>query len=133
MQNKNNMITKSSKWRNTIKIKHLFQDHATPELVTELCKSLISQLHFIQKREAASNLTDDEKYNIDTKLEESIDHFEFLRDLANGTIPESEWKDYDFDGDHEEMFNDYLTELYDIGDERVRTKQDILEKFIWIE
>jgi hypothetical protein len=136
------MTVVSNKWRNTISIKRLFQDETTPELVITLCNSLIKQLNTIKERESKGNLTEDEKCNVDNKLFEVIDHFEFLLNLAQGAtddesnetrIPESEWDDYEFDGNFEQWFNDYMTELYDLADERVNTINGINEKFIWID
>lgn len=123
----------SSKWRNVITVKNLFEDETTPELITKLCDTILVQLKKIKEKEAKSNLTDDEKYDIDSKIEELIGHFDFLKDLATGTIAESEWDNYSFDGDFEKWFNDYLEQLYDLGDERVLNTNNVLEKFIWIE
>ncbi len=126
-------ITRSNKWRNSMKVKHLFEDETTPELTATLCTTIIGHLKRIKAREEKSNLTEDSKYHIDTELDELIGHFEWLRDLATGTIPEDEWKDYDFNGDFEKWFNDYMSQVYDLGDTRVVTTGDVSEKFIWID
>lgn len=135
-------ITVSNNWRNTVKIKHTFTDDTTPEKIIEICDILIPQLEAIKEKEAKGNLTDYYKGDIDNKLFELIDHFGFLKNLAEGAIPEStsehripedEWENYSFDGDFEQWFNDYLSELYDLGDERVDNKHNVREKFLWIE
>lgn len=126
-------IIRSNKWRNKISIKNLFEDDTTPELTAKLCETLISQLRKIQAREQKKNLTEDSLNHVDSELEELVGHFEFLRDLATGEIPESEWKEYDFNGDFEEWFNDYMSQVYDLGDTRVLTTGNVLEKFIWID
>jgi len=136
-------ITVSNNWRNTVKIKHLFSDDETsPELIIEICDILIPQLEAIKEKEESGNLTEDSKSDIDDKLFELIDHFGFLKNLAEGAItestsehriPEDEWDNYSFDGNFEQWFNDYLSELYDLGDERVDNKHNIREKFLWIE
>jgi hypothetical protein len=128
-------IIRSNKWRNEIKVKHLFTDgdDVTPELVTQLCEHIATQLKAIQTKEASGNLIDDSKNHVDGELNELIGHFEFLKDLATGEIPEKEWNNYSFDGDFEQWFNDYLQQLYDLGDTRVLTTGNVLEKFIWID
>jgi hypothetical protein len=125
-------MTTSNKWRRNIKIKHLYQTETTPENIIELCDSLGNQLYRIKQTEQKSNLTQDEKNHVSNRLEELIDHFSFLKSFATGDIPESEWADYGFDGDYEDWFNGYLTELYDLADERVMTTNGVSEKFIWI-
>jgi hypothetical protein len=126
-------ITQSNKWRNSIKVKHLFNDAVTPELIIILCNSILSQLKSIQKKEAKLNLTDDSKNHINDEIEELLGHFQFLKDFATGDIPESEWDDYHFDGDYEQWFNDYFSQLYDLGDTRVVTTNNICEKFMWVD
>lgn len=109
-----------NKWKHKIRIKHLFEDKTTPELIVKLCAELEKQLKPINKIYETS---DDGDY-VYYQLEECIDNFEFLKHLADGTIPEIEWKDYGFDGDFEEEFNGYLSQLYDLAD---------TDKFIWID
>lgn len=132
----------SNNWRNSIKIKHLLSDDTSPEKIVELCNCIIPQLEAIKIKEAKGNLTEDSKNDIDNKLFEVIDHFGFLKNLAEGAIPdnasdhripEEEWDNYSFDGDFQQWFNDYLSELYDLGDERVNNKNNVREKFLWID
>ena len=104
-------------WKYKINIKDKFKDETTPEHVIELCKALIHQLKRIKKYELENE-----------ELEEAIDHFEFLSDLLDGTIPEEEWENYSFDGNCEEWFNGYLYELFDLGDTFVNKDT----KFIWV-
>jgi hypothetical protein len=137
-------ITMTNEWRNKIQIKHLFtRDNTTsPELTITLCETLLRQLKSIKAREENGNLCDDDKYFVDEKLTELIDHFEFLINLAEGSIPEkqhlesaikeNEWSDYGFDGNYQQCFNDYLSELYDLGDVRVVDKSRTSHKFIWV-
>jgi hypothetical protein len=128
-----NQIIKSNNWRNTISIKNLFEDETTPELIVKLCDSLIIQLEKINKKESRSNLTADEKYNISSKIEDIVSNFQFLKELADGSIPENEWNNYDFDGDYKDLFNGYFSDVYDLGDERVLTTNNIQEKFMWVD
>ena len=125
----------SNKWRNTLTIKHLLSHDSnttSPEKTIEICNCVISQLNIIKKREETSNLIDDEKWNIGNKIEELVGSFVFLKDMADGSIPKDEWADYYFDGNFQEWLNGNLSTLYDLGDEKVITKNNIIEKFIWI-
>lgn len=106
-------------WKHKIAIKHLFEDETTPELIVKLCSELIRQLNPILNHYSTSDDGDMIYY----ELELIIDNFDFLRELADGTIPEDKWSSYGFDGDFEEEFNGYLNELYDLGDS---------DKLIWI-
>ena len=137
-------VTISNNWRNKINIKHMFTDdkETPPELIIQLCDSLVKQLTRIKEKEEKGNLTEDYKSHIDNGLFEVIDHFEFLSNLANGAIPDStsehkipkeEWDfNYGFDGNFQQWFNDYMDELYDLGDTRVDTINNVREKLIWI-
>lgn len=127
------MLTHINTWKYRIAIKHLFASKTTPALIISLCNTLESQLKAIREKINNSNLADDEKDDKGMRLEEVQANFIFLRELADSSIPQSEWRQYDFDGDYEALFNGYLSELYDIGDERVRNNKGQLQKFIWIE
>lgn len=109
----------NKKWKHHIKIKHLFEDETTPELVVKLCDELVKQLKPILDKYATSDDEDDIYY----ELELHVDNFEFLRSLADGSIEEKAWSEYGFDGDFEEEFNGYLSQLYDFADQ---------DKLIWI-
>lgn len=126
-------IIRSSKWRNTIKVKHLFEDKVTPALIITLCDTILTQLKNIQEKESKNNLKDDVKDHVDNEIEDLLGHFEFLKDLATGKITKAEWDNYSFEGNYQEWFNDYFSQLYDLGDTRVLTTNNVLEKFIWIE
>lgn len=126
-------ITMSPKWKYSIAIKsHFTNEPASFELIDSLCAILIKQLRRINHQVLNSNLKEDEKDWASDNLFEVIDHFEFCQMFANGTIPESEWHEYEFTGDLQEMFNDYMTELYNLADARVISKSNVSEKFIWI-
>lgn len=122
-----------SKWRYKIQIKHLFQDETTPELVAEICTSLVYQLnHIKEKIEKSTDIDGDDLMYMCDELEMNVDNFDFLRKMATQEIPEDEWEDYNFNGDFEEEFNGYLSQLYDLGDERITLKNGTIEKFMWI-
>ncbi len=107
-------------WKHKIKIKHLFEDETTPELIVKLCDELIRQLDPILKGYETSDDGDDTYY----ELEAVIDNFEFLKGLADGITPMSDWKEYGFDGNFEKEFDEYMSELYDVANKG---------KLIWID
>jgi len=126
-------IIRSNKWRNSMKVKYLFTDDSSPETIATLCTTIIGHLNRIKAKESKSNLTEDSKHHVDNELDELIGHFEFLSDLATGKITEKEWGNYNFDGDFEQWFNDYMSQVYDLGDTKVLTTGNIQEKFMWID
>jgi len=119
------------KWKYKITIKEYFEDETTPELIVSLCARLNLQLNKILKSIDNSNIVEEEKSYLYGDLEMVIDNFDFLNNLANGAIPQKEWENYSFDGDFQKDFNEYLTQLFDLGDMRVNTTAGI-EKFIWV-
>lgn len=104
-------------WKHTIKIKHLFEDETTPELIVKLCNELERQLKSILKKH-------ENDWQIYEELEICIDNFIFLRNLADGTIKEDEWYNFSFYGNFEDEFNGYFSQLYDLAD---------TDKLIWID
>jgi len=119
------------KWKYSIKVKHLFEDETTTELIIKLCLCLSPQFKSLKDKIEKSNILSDNKDLIIEELERIEDNFDFTRKLADGSIPKNEWANYSFNGDFEEEFNGNLSELYDLGDERVMTTIG-LEKFICI-
>jgi hypothetical protein len=125
-------MEKSNNWKYEIKIKHLFTSETTPETIIVLCTELIKQLTNLIQRIEKSNVVKDEQIYFIDHLQEIIDNLNFLLELANGTIPESEFDDYSFDGNYESEFNMILESLYDLADSRISCTNDISEKFLWI-
>lgn len=127
-------IIASPNWRYKLTIKENFEDEVEPELIIRLVTKINKQL--IQIREKVINsyqIHPEEAPVLEDKLTECIDNFEFIMHLADGTIDADNWDQYNFDGDFEELFNDYLAQLYDLADERILLKNNTTEKFIWIE
>lgn len=125
-------ITRSNKWKYKLSIKHLFQDETTNDLIIILCDSLIRQLTKVSNNVVNSNLNEDVVYRISDELDLNIDNFRFLIELADGSIRKQDWLKYEFAGDFQSRFNEYMSMLYDLADERVLTKQNVSEKFIWV-
>lgn len=119
-------------WKYKIEIKHLFSEDTTPEIVAELCTILVSKLDKILEKSQKSNISEDSIDEFWYELEEVKDNFDFLRQLADGSIKEEDWKDYSFEGDFESWFNDYLEQLYDIGDIKIMLKNGTKEKLLWV-
>lgn len=129
-----NTIRLSNKWKYTIGIKHLFKDTVTPESVAKISKIIESKLKsIITSIENASNINEDEKDYFINELEDVRSHFEFMQHLTDGTIPEDEFQDYEYEeSECESLFNEYLRQLYDLADKRIIHKSNVSEKLIWI-
>jgi len=126
-----NTLKRVNSWKYSIPIT-LSDDIEDVDLMSNESNHIIRQLKRIKKSVKNSNLIDDEKNTIDYSLSDIIDKFEFFIELLNGNIHPDDWDDYDFDGNFADMFNNYLTELYDLGDTRVITTNDTIEKFMLI-
>jgi len=74
-------------WKHKIKIKHLFEDETSKELIVKLCNELLRQLNPILKKYETS----DDGDTIFYELETLVDNFEFLKNLADGTIKSKNW------------------------------------------
>lgn len=119
-------------WKYKIEIKHLFSEDTTPEIIIELCTIIVSKLDKILEKSQNSNISEDSIDEFWYELEGVKDNFDFLRQLADGSIEEDDWKDYSFEGDFESWFNDYLEQLYDIGDIKIMLKNGTKEKLLWV-
>lgn len=113
----------NNQWRHTIKIKDLFDEDTTHELVNQLCQSAITQLRKIQQIESSRKdvLDDDEKEYYFSKIDELVDSFDCLTD-----------DEMDID-DLETEFNGVLSDLYDLGDTKIRLKGNQLQKFLFVD
>jgi hypothetical protein len=118
-------------WLYTIKIKHLFEDETTKELIIKLCTSLEKQLLKIVNSDSINKILNNEDNIVELRI--IIDNFNFLKKLADGTIKNEDWWQFSFDGEFEEWFNEYLEQLFDLGDNVCYLKHNELSsKFIWI-
>lgn len=122
----------NEKWLYKISIKHLFEDETTPELIDKICSLLVKQLTVVKEKLENSKIKEHIKDVLTEELEVSIDNFDFLRRLAAKEIEVKDWQHYNFSGDFEEEFNGYLSQLYDLGDERVYLENGERHKFMWI-
>jgi len=86
---------------------------ATPESIIKIAERAIPEL------ERLKGFAVNDECLIDL-INESIEHFGFLKELADGTIPETEWDDYAFDGDFKSWMNDYLDEMYNVFDYEIK-------------
>jgi len=119
-------------WKYKINIKDEFEDTTTPSLIIKLCSSLEKQIAKILESSQKSNISEESVDDFWYELEEVKDNFEFLKNLADGTIDEESWEEFEFDGSFELWFNDYLDQLYDVADTKITLKNGTKEKLIWI-
>lgn len=124
-----------AKWRNKIEIKKYFTDDNSNESVLMVLSHLIPQLKFIVKSERKLlKKINDERHSENVeyliyKLEELIDEFEWIQNSIKEKQSPTEygaemWVD---------IFNEYLDELYDLGDSPINFSEDPFEqKFLWV-
>lgn len=69
--------------------------------------------------------------NLGCHLDDLIDHFDFCKELADGTISETEWDDFEIAGkeDIKDLLNGYLNEMYDLCDTTIGQGR----KLCWVE
>lgn len=120
-------------WKYNIKIKSHFTSQSDEMIVANLCQILIDKLSPICNNLYNSNFVQDEIDYFSNELEQIIDNFNFLKDLCDGTILEKDFDDFNYEGNYEEMFNGYLTELYDLCDKQIVSKNGTIYKFCWID
>ena len=135
---------RNNNWKYHIKIKDQFdtEDNNNPDKISKMCSLIIKQLSDLREQVNNSNIIEEEIDDIDMALEELIDHFGFVNEFCTGEIKKEEWSDFDFNGKYNDLFNDYLYELYNLADTRVRCYliiKDvkipdviIIEKFLWV-
>lgn len=124
----------SNAWLHNIKVKDRFSETPTDKETISIAKYLKMRLERIKKiHEERSIIKDeDDRDYIIGQLEEVIDGFEHVADLHEN-IKEKEWDNYGFDGNFTELFNEYMSMLYDLGDQRVIVNPNTSKKFIWID
>ena len=118
-------------WMYNINIKSDFTDNSDEKVIALLCDKLIVQLNKIKNKLSNSLIKSDYKIHFEDKLADIIDNLEFLSMLAKEVIPKSEWSEHSFDGNFQSLFNDYMVEIYDLGDSKFTIKNTEY-KFIWV-
>jgi len=125
-------------WTYNIKIKHMFDDeiYSKPKdeqfkHTADICNVLIRQLDSLYSAILKSKITEGE-YIAEFELEPIIENFRYCQEIANGIIPKDSWDDYCFNGDVVALFNEYLAELYDLADQRVKLLSGVTKKLLWI-
>jgi len=129
----------SNRWKYRIAIKSILSDESTtsPEKAIQLSEWVKRELVKI-KNSVENNTRIDEydKFSFTDELEMIIDNYDFLISLADGTIKKEDWDDCSFDGNYQNLFNEYLTMVYDLGDKRIISEspdgQQVSEKFMWV-
>jgi len=126
------------KWMYKINVKEFFEDETTPELVYKLSKILFTHLQKIKDSLESKSDYDEScnEYYLVNNCADLLMNFSFLMSLTgideNDKIDESEFEDYGFDGNFENIFNDYLSQLYDLGDYEFTDKKGKQHRFIWV-
>jgi hypothetical protein len=122
------------KWRTRLPKEFREQLHANGksyEGIAKSCDLMQQTLDDLYKKQQRLN-----DARLEAAIEENKEHFSFCKDFATGEIKQSEWADFDFDGDLKGLFNDYLKEFWDICDwvtnDKDRYHPDV-EKFCWVE
>lgn len=114
-------------WKFKIQIKDLFKNYPTKEETINLCKMTEKKLKMIRNSRLFKKYEEID-FMLASDLDDLIENFEFVRELIDGTVNEENWEDYEFDGDHASLYNEYLEQLYDLGDTLVERNT----KLIWI-
>jgi len=117
-----------SQWRNKIDIKRFFTDESNDEDVKAICEKLIPQLERILENEnnrQKQKLDDDFLWEFSNLIEE----FKWIKESIEKELDATE---YSFD-DWTEAFNEYLSQLYDLGDTvTISRGWGDTEKFLWV-
>ena len=127
-----------AQWRNKIEIKNLFlfDEDESNEKVLEVCNALIPQLENVLNKENRIHNKQLELGKAVTLSKDFLKEFENLIEefklIKNAIEKNEDSEDCHFDT-WCEAFNEYLDQLYDLGDYLV-TERDFWndEKFLWI-
>lgn len=121
----------SNKWFMTAPLKAHLSEDESPETVLKVANIFSKETARLAKKVAKSTLlTEYEAYSMSEKLEDISGDFEFVVKLLDGTIKKDDWPNYAYSGDYLAEFNGVLSSLYDVGDERVLTKNNHTYKFL---
>lgn len=121
-----------TKWRNKVEIREQLTGDSSDESVAKVTKVLIPQLQRILELEEkkinnSSGLALNEEFV--ESFKELVENFKWVIDCVE---KEEDPEDYSYD-DWCEAFNNYLTELYDMGDTVTgRFEEFHKEKFLWV-
>jgi hypothetical protein len=117
------------KWRNKIEIKSYFTDDESNESVLKVVNALISQLKMVLRRERNRKNKKLEDYYLE-EFENLIEEFIWIKNMIERNCSPEE---YDYTS-WCEAFNEYLEQLYDMGDMVTDNHDDFWnrEKFLWV-
>lgn len=123
------------KWRNKINVKQYLTDDSSDESVKLVASKIIPQLQRVYNRESKAvegakegTYKDDLEYYLD-ELERLIEEFNWIVDAIDEGTAASE---FDFN-DWCEVLNEYLGQLYDLGDSVVQYNSHFdQEKYLWL-
>ena len=110
-------------WKYSIDIKSKFTQDSDNNIIKNLSQDLIQQLNKIKSSLPVSKFKADEINCIDEILDNILcDLFDLIELCDNDTDPD----------ENETIFNDILSDLYDIADSKFVTNSGETEKLIWI-
>lgn len=121
-----------TKWRNKVEIREQLTGDSSDESVAKVTKVLVPQLQRIleleeKKIKNSSGLALDEEFM--ESFKELVENFKWVIDCVE---KEEDPEEYSYD-DWCEAFNNYLAELYDMGDTVTgRFEEFHKEKFLWV-
>lgn len=121
-----------TQWRNKIEIREQLTGDSSDESVVKVTKALVPQLQRIleleeKKIENSNGLALNEEFVEEFK--ELVENFKWIIDCVE---KEEDPSEYNYD-DWCEAFNNYLGELYDMGDTITgRFEEFHKEKFLWV-
>ena len=124
-----------TKWRNKIQIKQYLTNDSSDESVSMIANKIIPQIKRVYNRES-KNIErvkeGDYKENLEYYLEDLerlLEEFTWISDTINDGIAATE---FDFN-DWCEVLNEYLGQLYDLGDSVVEYNSHFdQEKYLWV-
>jgi hypothetical protein len=124
-----------AKWRNKIELKKYLSNDYSNSSVLKVVNGLLPQLKYILSTEHRYLDKANEsvmKENIEyytEQLEELIEEFDWIRVSIDG---DEDPKEYSYDNWCEAL-NNYLEQLYDLGDSVVKFRTHFeQEKFLWV-
>lgn len=126
-----------AKWRNKIELKKYLSSDSSDSSVLKVVNGILPQLRYVLKSEQRylaretpniGNVRENVEYYTD-QLEELIEEFDWIRESIEKHLDPTEFS-YD---NWCEALNNYLEQLYDIGDSTVSFKSHFdSEKFLWV-
>jgi thiaminase len=127
-----------TKWRNSIQLKKYLSDNSDNESVLKVVNGILPQLKYIRnignrhldKNEGNNSIVKENIEYYNGQLEELIEEFDWIKNSVESNEDDPRELGYD---DWCDALNEYLSQLYDLGDSVVEYKSHFdTEKFMWV-